>query len=165
MRSTAQVKEATSAQVPVADYIPHGTHVAPNVVKNKRTGDYVAVWRLEGISFETADRDEITARKEGLVNFLRALGGGQWAVWSHKVRRVVRERLDGVYENEFCAELNERYYKTFDTYKQMATELYLTVVFRPNPSRVAGMFKRMTRIIEDIKARRMGTSSHTPLAR
>lgn len=91
--------------------------------------------------------------KEGLVNFLRALGGGQWAVWSHKVRRVVRERLDGVYENEFCAELNERYYKTFDTYKQMATELYLTVVFRPNPSRVAGMFKRMTRTIEDIKAR------------
>jgi type IV secretion system protein VirB4 len=58
-----------------------------------------------------------------------------------------------VYENEFCAELNERYYKTFDTYKQMATELYLTVVFRPNPSRVAGMFKRMTRTIEDIKAR------------
>lgn len=42
--------------MPVADYIPHGTHVAPNVVKNKRTGDYVAVWRLEGISFETANR-------------------------------------------------------------------------------------------------------------
>lgn len=155
MRSKAQLKEATDAQVPVADYIPHGTHVAPNVIKNRRTGDYIAIWRLEGIAFETADLDEINARKEGLVNFFRALGGGHWAVWSHKVRRFVYERLAGTYENEFCAELNDRYYKSFDTYKQMATELYLTVVYRPTPSKVAGLFKRMTRAAGDIKTREL----------
>lgn len=153
MRSKAQLKEVAGAQVPVADYIPHGTHVAPNVIKNKRTGDYIAIWRLEGISFETADRDEIGARKEGLVNFLRALGGGQWAMWSHRVRRVVHERLEGEYEDEFCRDLNDRYYKTFDTYKQMATELYLTLVYRPTPSKVASIFKRMTRSVDDIKTR------------
>ncbi len=153
MRPKVQLKQVADAQVPMADYIPHGTHVTPNVIKNKRTGDYIAIWRLEGISFETADIDEIAARKEGLVNYLRALGGGQWAVWSHKVRRAVRERLNGTYQNEFCAELNERYYKTFDTYRQMATELYLTVVYRPAPSKVASLFKRMARTLEEIKAR------------
>jgi len=41
----------------------------------------------------------------------------------HKVRRVVRERLEGKYTNDFARELDERYYKTFDTVRQMATEL------------------------------------------
>jgi len=154
MRSIAQLKEAADAQVPAADYIPAGTHVAPNVIKLKRTGDYIAIWRLEGISFETADREEIKIRKQGLNNFLRAMGGGNYALWSHKVRRVVHERLNGEYENDFCHDLNNRYYETFDTYRQMATELYITVLYRPTPSRAARMFKRLaTRSIEEIKAK------------
>lgn len=154
MRTTAQLREAADAQIPTADYLPFGTHVTPNVIKLSRTGDYIAIWRLEGISFETADRDEIHVRKEGLNNFLRALGGGSYALWSHKVRRVVRERLDGNYDNAFCRDLNDRYYKTFDTYRQMATELYITVVYRPSPSKVANLFKRMaTRTVEEIKAK------------
>ncbi len=153
MRSKAQMQEAARAQVPGADYIPIGTHVCPNVIRLTRTGDYIAVWRLEGISFETADREEIRVRKEGLNGFLRALGGGNYALWSHKVRRVVKERLKGAYDNAFCRDLNDRYYQTFDTYRQMATELYLTVIYRPTPSRAARWFRRLaTRSIEEIKA-------------
>lgn len=144
MRTKEELKQASDAQVPSADYIPFGTQITPNVIKLKSTGDYIAIWRLEGISFETADPTEIAVRKEGLNNFLHALGGGNFSLWTHKVRRVVRERLDGKYENEFCRELNEQYYKTFDTYRQMATELYVTVIYRPNPSRAARMFKSLT---------------------
>jgi type IV secretion system protein VirB4 len=153
MRSSAQVKEAANAQIPVADYVPFGSHITPTVIKNKRTGDYITTWRLEGISFETADLTQIATYKETLCNFLRALGGGNWAVWSHKVRRVVRERLDGSYENDFCAELTNRYNQRLDEQRQMATELYLTVVYRPSPSKVVRLFKRMKRSVEDIKAR------------
>lgn len=154
MRSQAEIRQAADAQVPAADYIPYGTHVAPNVIKCKRTGDYIAIWRLEGISFETADLDEILTRKNGLINYLRALGGGNWGVWSHKVRRVVNERLNGKYENDFCRELNDRYYDTFKTYKQMATELYLTVVYRPTATRAARVIRRLAgRSIEDFKTR------------
>lgn len=154
MRSQAEIRQAADAQVPSADYIPYGTHVAPNVIKCKRTGDYIAIWRLEGISFETADLDEILTRKNGLINYLRALGGGNWGVWSHKVRRVVSERLSGKYENDFCRELNDRYYDTFKTYKQMATELYLTVVYRPTATRAARVIRRLAgRSIEDFKTR------------
>ena len=154
MRSKAEVKTATAAQVPISDYIPFGTHVAPNVIKLKRTGDYIAIWRLEGITFETADRDDIHIRKEGLNNFLRALGGGNYALWSHKVRRRVHERLNGEFENEFCQDMNDRYQKSFDTHRQMATELYITVIYRPAPSRAARLFKRLTiRSANEIKAK------------
>jgi len=154
MKSQTMVKEAARAQVPSADHIPLGTHVAPNVIQLRNTGDLIAIWRLEGISFETADPDEIGIRKEGLNNFLRALGGGSFALWSHKVRRVVHERLAGKYSNDFCRDLNDQYYKTFDTYRQMATELYVTIVFRPMPSRTARLFKRMaTRTVDEIKTK------------
>lgn len=154
MRSQAEIRQAADAQVPSADYIPYGTHVAPNVIKCQRTGDYIAIWRLEGISFETADLDEILTRKNGLINYLRALGGGNWGVWSHKARRVVNERLNGKYDNEFCRDLNDRYYDTFKTYRQMATELYLTVVFRPTATRAARVIRRLAgRTVEDFKAR------------
>ena len=154
MRNKAALVRAAAAQIAIADYIPLGSHIRGNVIKLKRTGDYIATWRLEGIAFETSDMEELSVRKEGLCNFLRSLGGGNFAVWSHKVRRVVRERLDGKYTNDFARELDERYYKTFDTVRQMATELYLTVVYRPTPTRAARLFKKLAvRSIEEIKAK------------
>ena len=154
MRADTQLKQTASAQVAVGEYVPMGVHVRPGVIKLKRSGDYLATWRIEGISFETADRDEVAIRKEGLNNFLRALGGGHYAVWSHKVRRLVRERLPGTYENAFCRELNDRYYESFESDRQMATELYLSVIFRPSPTRLGNMFKRLTvRSLDDIRAK------------
>lgn len=145
MRTRVEVTKAASAQVPASDYIPLGTPLTPQVVKLSRTGDYLAIWRLEGITFETADRAEILMRKEGLHNFIRALGGGSYAVWSHKIRRVVTERLSGRFPNAFCEELNDRYYRSFDSHRQMATELYLSVVYRPVPSKVRSFFTRLKR--------------------
>jgi type IV secretion system protein VirB4 len=163
MRTPAQLNDAAHAQVPVADYIPFGTHVAPGVIKLRRSGDYIAAWRVEGMSFETSDPDEVAARKEGLNNLLRALGGGHYALWSHKIRRRVRERLRGDYANDFCRELNDRYYASFDKVDartgdeldaQMSTELYLTLVYRPAPSTIAHLFRRATlRRLEEIKAK------------
>ena len=75
-------------------------------------------------------------------------------MWSHKLRRVVKERLRGKYTNDFARELDERYYRTFDTVRQMATELYVTIVYRPTPSRSARLFKRLAvRTVDEIKAK------------
>jgi type IV secretion system protein VirB4 len=154
VKSKAELVKAAAAQIPAADHVPLSSHIRDNVIKLKRTGDYIATWRLEGIAFETADVNDLAAYKEGLCSFLRSLGGGNFAIWTHKVRRVVRERLQGRYTNAFAYELNERYYKSFDKVRQMATELYLTVVYRPTPSRSARLFKKLAvRSIEEIKAK------------
>ncbi|MES2899568.1 MAG: VirB4 family type IV secretion/conjugal transfer ATPase [Pseudomonadota bacterium] len=163
MRTRAQVQQAANAQVPSADYIPFGTELAPGVIKLRQGGGYIAIWRLEGIPFETADPGTIHARKESLNNYLRSLGGGHCAIWSHKVRRVVRERLGGEFDNDFARQFNERYYASFDArhpttgellHRQMVTELYLTLVYRPQPSKAGRLFKRLTtRSAADIRAR------------
>ena len=140
MRARAAVTHAASAHIPASDYMPLGTPITPHVIKLSGTGDYLAIWRLEGITFETADRAEILVRKEALHNFIRSLGGGAYALWSHKIRRVVRERLSGKFPNAFCQALSDRYDQSFDQHRQMATELYLSVVYRPSPSKVRNFF-------------------------
>lgn len=140
MKSRAQLKEAAAAQVPVSEYVPFGAHMLPDVIKMKRSGDLVATWRLAGISFETQDEADIAAAKEGLVNLLRSLGGGQFALWSHKVRRQVTERLEGAFDNPFAQRLNEEYFATFAQHRQMRTELYLSLIYRPAAGAVTNLF-------------------------
>jgi type IV secretion system protein VirB4 len=156
MKSQAQLKEATAAQVALGEYVPFGVHIQPDVIKLKRSGDMIATWRVAGISFETQDAADIAAAKEGLVNLLRSLGGGQFSLWSHKIRRQVKERLTGHYGNAFAARLDAEYSASFDRHRQMRTELYLTLVHRPGVGKVPNLFGNLfglnRRSLEDIKA-------------
>jgi len=156
MKSLGQIKAAVAAQVPVSEYVPFGTHIECDVIKTKRSGDFVATWRLAGMSFETQDESDIAAAKEGLVNLLRSLGGGQFAIWSHKIRRQVHERLDAQYDNTFARRLQADYYSTFDRHRQMRTELYVSLIYRPSVGKVANilgnLFGLNRRTVEEIRA-------------
>jgi len=156
MKSQAQLKEAAAAQVALGEYVPFGVHILPDVIKLKRSGDFVATWALAGISFETQDAADIAAAKEGLVNLLRSLGGGQFSLWSHKIRRQVKERLTGHYGNAFAARVDAEYSASFDRHRQMRTELYLTLIHRPGAGKVPNLFGNLfglkRRSLEEIKA-------------
>ncbi len=152
MRTKEQINAAGCAQVPSADYIPYGSQVRADVIKLGGTGDYLSTWRLEGITFETADPAYIQERHESLNNYLRSLGGGHHAIWTHKVRRAVSERLSAHYPNEFAQEVCDRYFAHFDArsaatgkllHPQMVTELYITLIYRPRVSKGARMFGRL----------------------
>lgn len=162
MRTASQLHAAARAERPVANHIPYGAFVGPDLVRLKRNGGYLATWRLEGIAFETADPDYIQERKEALHNFWSALGGGRYAIWSHKVRRAVHVRLQGRYDNEFARTFSQRYDASFDPpsypagntpHRQMVTELYVSIIYRPAPTRNARLFRRLTvRSLPDIRS-------------
>ena len=145
MKSAAALKQIANNEIAVADFVPFGSHIAPDVIKLKDGKGYLACWRLEGITFETAEFEELNARKDALNNFLRTLGGGEYAVWSHKLRRVVHDRLEGHFTNRFCEALDSRYQESFVAYKMMATELYVSVIYRPTVSAVMSVFKRASK--------------------
>lgn len=163
MRTRAQLIRSASAQVPSADYLPFGSQIRPDVLKLRRNGDYCSTWRLEGISFETEDVSTIHERHESLNNYLQSLGGGHQALWSHKVRRTVRERLPARFDNAFAQEFSDRYYAGFDAeagdtsklaHPQMVTELYLTLIYRPRLTTAARLFDRLvTRSATEIAER------------
>jgi len=139
MRTAKEFASAARAEVPTADYLPYGSMVAPGVVK-LRGGGYLASWRLAGIAFETADPGTINERKQALHHFIRSLSGGDYALWTHRVRRAVSPRLSTEYDNAFARDFADRYYASFEQrhavtgeplQRQMVTELYLSVIYRP----------------------------------
>nr|WP_228857482.1 VirB4 family type IV secretion/conjugal transfer ATPase [Pseudomonas syringae]QOQ33522.1 ATPase required for both assembly of type IV secretion complex and secretion of T-DNA complex, VirB4 [Pseudomonas syringae pv. actinidiae] len=138
MRAKSQYAQQLNRERSVASFVPYSSHVTPNTLVTK-DGDYLRIWKVAGIAFETADYDEILRRKEHLNTLYRSIGSSNLAMWSHHIHRKTTDRLKAVFENEFCRDLDKKYYDSFEHpdagYMMMANELYLTVVFRPQPSR------------------------------
>ena len=135
-------------EVALADTIPYSTHVTDHVIKT-REGDYLRIWKLAGIAFEAADPVDILVRHDGFNQLVRSLPGGHASLWSHRLRRQVSDQFATPYGNRFCQELATRYYASFAGYRMMANELYLTLVYRPNRTRIGRVFSRAARRTRD----------------
>ncbi|MDR1709132.1 MAG: VirB4 family type IV secretion/conjugal transfer ATPase [Candidatus Accumulibacter sp.] len=136
----------------LAPFIPYSSHVAPETLMT-RDGDFVRIWKLGGLAHEGIDADEIELRKEQLNTLYRGIGSTQVAIWTHNIRRQTSDRLRSAFENEFCRELDRKYYDSFSGYGMMANELYLSVVYRPRPGRMdRALVKAARRSLEEIKA-------------
>jgi type IV secretion system protein VirB4 len=129
-------KAAAALDVPAANYIPFSVHIAPGVVKLRQNGDLCATWRLHGITFETASDDQINAAKDQLVNFLHAIRATDQseptALWVHRVRRALTDRLPGDYPSEFASAFVAKYWDHLDKTPFVANELYFTLIMRPS---------------------------------
>ena len=121
---------------PLARFIPFSSLVSPHDVIT-RGGDYLRVWRLDGVAFECADEHLIAERHEALCSLLRNLAGGQWAVWTHRLHRVVEDRLQDPAAPGFARDLSRAYHAKLAQHRMMSNELYLTLVYRPHASRVS----------------------------
>ena len=124
------------AENPLARFIPFSSLVSEHDVLT-RGGDYFRVWRLDGVAFECADEHQIAERHEALCSLLRNLAGGQWAVWTHRIHRVVADSLQHPAEPGFARDLSRAYQARLAQHRLMSNELYLTLVYRPCVSRVS----------------------------
>jgi len=124
------------AENPIAAFVPFSSLVSEHDVIT-RGGDYLRCWRLDGIPFECADEQQIAERHEALCSLLRNLSGGQWAVWTHRLHRLVNDRLQDPAEPGFARDLSLAYQDKLGEHPAMSNELYLTLVYRPNVSKVA----------------------------
>lgn len=136
--SAAQPRYWRQAQAenPLARFVPFSSLLSAHDVIT-RGGDYLRVWRLDGIPFECADGHQIAERHEALCSLLRNLAGGQWAVWTHRIHRHVSDQLEHPAEPGFARELSEAYQARLGEQTLMSNELYLTLVYRPDVSRVS----------------------------
>ncbi|MBY0469480.1 MAG: VirB4 family type IV secretion/conjugal transfer ATPase, partial [Burkholderiaceae bacterium] len=124
------------AENPLGSFVPFSSLVSPHDVIT-RGGDYLRVWRLDGVAFECADEHLIAERHEALCSLLRNLAGGQWAVWTHRLHRVINDGLQHPSEPGFARDLSVAYQAKLSSHRMMSNELYLTLVYRPNISRVS----------------------------
>lgn len=144
MTARPHLIDVAEREVMLADFVPYSSHVNDHVIRT-REGDYLRVWKIAGIAFEAADPADIFARHEGFNQLVRSLPGGHVGVWSHRLRRRMTDQFTTPYENAFCQTLATRYYSSFAGYRMMANELYLTIVYRPQRTRLGRLLSRAAR--------------------
>jgi hypothetical protein len=140
---------SAQAENPLSRFVPFSSLVSPQDVIT-RGGDYLRVWRLDGVPFECADEPVIAERHEAMCSLLRNLAGGQFAVWTHRLHQRVEDTLSTPPEAGFAQDLARAYATSLHGRRMMSNELYLTLVYRPMGSRIGRALQPNRRSPEDI---------------
>ena len=135
---SASRRAAMHRELTADRYIPYTAHVAPEIVRTA-FGDYLQVFRLGGVSFESADIDQLNVWHEKLNVLWRNVAAPGVALWSHIIRRRETPRPSGAGSEGFAAALDEKYRRRLADEILMVNELYLAVLYRPAPGRTAGL--------------------------
>ena len=134
----------------ISHHLPFSSCVAESIVSTKE-GDYLSTWSIEGLSFEGLSKAQALAKMDQFNLLVRSLSNGHFAFWIHRVRRNIQDRL-GVAGNDFSQQMLHRYYKDLEQGGLMATEIYLTVIYRPHPQKKYDFFPRISFSATDMLA-------------
>lgn len=137
-RSDATLRREVSA----AAMIPLLAHVDEHVART-RAGDYVQTLCLAGSSFESADDDDINSWHERLNVTYRNIGSPNIAIWTHVVRRRETGYPTGRTVPGFADEVERRYRQKMAGERLMVNELYLSLVYRPQPTKLGNAALRI----------------------
>ena len=139
MGAAIKYADALKKEVTTAAFIPYSSHVTKNAVK-LANGDYIQTIKMQGAAHESADIQDINSWHDQLNGFMRNIASPNVALWSHVVRREYGEYPGGEFQPGFCRDFNEKYRQQMANEKMLVNELYLTIVYRPQPLKVAKLF-------------------------
>ncbi|WP_458070032.1 VirB4 family type IV secretion/conjugal transfer ATPase [Rhodanobacter sp. BL-MT-08] len=122
-----------SPDASISEFIPLSTHVSPTVIKTTG-GDFLLVWRLEGLPFVGREEWDLEYRHNAFNRMLQTLRAPDFvnvAFWVHDVRRRRRVTDRSKFAHAFNQDLSDAYFGTLSAQKLMQNELYLTMIYRP----------------------------------
>ena len=144
MRARTRYAREARTERPVGEFVPYVGHVSKHAVTTY-DGELVAAWRVSGVPFETSEPEEIEARQAQFHAALRSIGSPHVAVYQHTARRRVDESIESEIPESWCAELDERYRESMSANGMLRTEHYISIVYRPEPTRLGRLFARAGR--------------------
>ena len=126
----------------VSTQIPYSAHPAEHVVSTAG-GDYLRVWRLEGVPFETAMPDAIASLKQRLNNLIQGTAvASTVSFWVNTIPRVADGLPDSTFGEYFTDRLNANYKAGLEAEPMRAVSHYVTLIYRPPRSGVRKMLRR-----------------------
>lgn len=144
MGAAFKYSDAFSKEVPASAFIPYSSHVTKTALK-LHNGDYIQTIRMQGAAHESADVKDINSWHDQLNGFMRNIASPNVAVWSHVVRREYGEYPAGEFQPGFCHDFNEKYRVHMANDRMLVNELYLTIVYRPQPIKVSKLLDRFSK--------------------
>ncbi len=141
VKTAEKVESVLKGEKDVSMFIPYSNHITKSIVKTLE-GDYVVTLRLEGAVYESVDTVDLNAWHEQINGFLRNMSSPNIALWSHIVRRKYDRYPAGEFKNKFARDLNEKYKKSMMAKNLFINELYLSIIYRPEPSKIVSFFSK-----------------------
>lgn len=158
-----RAKEAHAGQ-----RLPYRALVDENVVLLD-DGSVMMAMLVPGISFETADTDELNAHAATREVLLRSALDARFVLYHHVIRRRVHVELDGRFDDPLAALIDARWRERLSAGALFVNDQFVTLIRRPArgkagwPERVGRMLKRRENNTEadpaDLRALRSAAGS------
>lgn len=142
MKKQFKYAQALTTEVTTAAFIPYSSHATKNTVKLD-SGDYLQVLRLQGAAHESADVEDINIWHDQLNFFMRNIASPHIALWTHVVRREYGEYPGGDFAPGYARDFNAKYRDHIAASRMFVNELYITVLYRPQPIKAVSLFNRI----------------------
>lgn len=128
--------------------LPYARHLDDATLLT-RDGQLIQFLHLQGLSFETADTDELNYRKNVRDTVLRAVATPRVSLCHHVLRRRVTPDLDARFRVPFARALDTAWRKRLAERQLFANDLFLTIVRRPaiaEDSSLGALFKKKSTV-------------------
>ncbi|HEY4152176.1 MAG TPA: hypothetical protein VGM38_02530 [Pseudolysinimonas sp.] len=138
----------------VLKYADYEGHIRPNVIK-RGDDSYVAMWRVEGLPFETLEDDLLYARRNDVNTLLINIASERLVIAAHEVRTLAEDNIipDGEFVTEFGQSFHEalRERLTRGSAPLYSIEQFLSLTVRPHApmGRTVAGFLRSAQLQED----------------
>lgn len=114
----------------IEKHIPFSSHIENNLIINKN-GDFVAMWEIKGISFETRGDDELDAKKNELDNFIRSFSNENIAIYVNVIKKNTSVSIGGDFDGFwFADENNHRYLDYIKRQQNKEVLIYVSLVMK-----------------------------------
>jgi type IV secretion system protein VirB4 len=114
----------------IEKHIPFSSHIENNLIINKN-GDFVAMWEIKGISFETRGDDELDAKKNELDNFIRSFSNENIAIYVNVIKKNTSVSIGGDFDDFwFADENNHRYIDYIKGQQNKEVLIYVSLVMK-----------------------------------
>jgi type IV secretion system protein VirB4 len=134
-----------SKEAMAGDRLPYRSLVDEHVVL-LRDGSLMCSLLVPGISFETADTDELNAHAAVREVLLRASLDARFVLYHHVVRRRVHVELAGTFDDPLAALIDERWRDKLGSGALYVNDQFVTLVRRPARGK-AGWAERLGRMV------------------
>jgi type IV secretion system protein VirB4 len=158
-----------SKEAMAGDRLPYRALVDDKVVL-LRDGSVMCSLLVPGISFETADADELNAHAAVREVLLRASLDARFVLYHHVVRRRVHVELAGAFEDPLAGHIDARWRSALGSGALFVNDQFVTLVRRPArgkagwPERLGRMFRNrgsdpVEAEVADVRALRAAASA------
>lgn len=127
----------------VSKHVPYSHHVTPTIIAT-RAHEYLSVWKVGGRTFEGFSEADLAIWRNELNNLLRGFPNG-FGLYTHLVRRRVKEYPESEYPDWFSRQHDRSYSRLFESTPPMVNDLYLTVSVRMMIDSSMKLFSRFER--------------------